>query len=404
MEWCCKLAKKAKNTVVILIVVLAIGVLMRSPITTLPLVIGQLSSNLHVTQSSLGILTTLPLVMFLLFSNFASIPLARIGIKKSMGLALLFLLIGSLCRTVITMPSMIVGTLLIGIGIAHLNVFMPSFIKAYFPEHIDIFTTMYSFSMNLGSAAFNLLTAPVVSGFGWRAILMILAVVPFLVMIMWIFVSKNMVERLKIDRTPITNISHERNIWRNSKAWPFLITFGCQSLLNYTLAAWFPVLMAYHHLDASSIGFIVACYSLMGIPVYIVMPRLLTQLGRIGVRITIFISGACGIVAGVMLFFQNTTSFLFWLTESILIGIAISFFFIYTTTMFGLKTDDPMTTAKLSGMAQAGGYFMAALGPTIYGIAFHINPIGNAQNLVYIVIIMLAIVAALFIQRIDKVK
>lgn len=377
---------------------------MRSPITTLPLVLGPLANNLQVSQGSLGILTTLPLVMFLLFSNFASIPLAKFGIKKSMGTALLFLLIGSLLRLVVTMPSMLLGTVLIGIGIAHLNVFMPSFIKAYFPNRIDVFTTIYSFSMNLGSAAFNLVTAPLKIAFGWRAILVLLAVVPLLVMLFWLLTSQKMTEKLKVQRNDAKQRHKSKSIWGNLKAWPFLITFGCQSLLNYTLAAWYPVLMSFHHLSSGNIGFIMAFYSLIGIPVYIVMPRLLTQFGQIGTRITIYIAGICGVLAGMMLFFQNTSSFIFWLTESTLIGISISFFFIFTTTMFGLKTEDPLVTAKLSGMAQAGGYFMAALGPSIYGFAFHINPVGDAQSAAFIIIFLIAITAAVIIQRTDTVK
>lgn len=398
------MTKQKKTTIGLLLAVVATGALMRAPITTLPLVLKQLADSLHVSQGSLGILTTLPLVMFLIFSNFASITLARIGIKKSMGISILLLLLGSIIRAIVTMPTMLIGTILIGIGIAHLNVYMPSFIKAYFPDRIDVYTTLYSFSMNLGSGAFNLITAPVVNSFGWRSILMILAVAPALVMAIWLFASSGLQEKLKINRNKQINRSKKgQSIWANIKAWPFLITFGCQSLLNYTLAAWFPVLMAYHHLNSGSIGIIVAVYSLMGIPVYLVMPRLLIQLGRMGTSLIIFLGGLCGLIAGSMLFFQGTSSFVFWMTESVLIGLSISFFFIYATTMFGVKTNDPMTTARLSGMAQSGGYFLAALGPSAYGLAFKINPIGITQNVAYLMIIIVAVIAALLVSRTDKV-
>lgn len=397
------MAKKIEHTTEILLVVLAIGILMRSPITTLPLVLTQLAHHLAVSTGSLGILTTLPLVMFLLFSNFAALPLAKWGIKPAMTVALILLLAGSALRLVITLPTMLLGTVLIGISIAHLNVFMPAFIKAYFPLRIALYTTLYSFSMNLGSAGFNLVTAPVVTHWGWQAILLILTVVPLLVVTFWGLMSHHLPEKMKALPAHQAVRAPHRSIWANPHAWLFLITFGCQSLLNYTMAAWFPVLMGYHQLSAGHIGIIMAVYSLVGIPVYILTPHLLTELGPTGLKILVAIPGACGIIAGLMLFFQDTVSFGFWLTENILVGIAISFFFIYTTTMFGLKTDDPLTTARLSGMAQAGGYFMAALGPSLYGWAYRVNPTGLPQNFVYVGLIVVAIIGALRIQRLTKI-
>lgn len=400
-----RMAKKAEHTIEILLVVLAIGLLMRSPITTPPLIVTQLAHQLGVSTESLGLLTTLPLVMFLLFSNFAAIPLAKLGVKPAMGLILLLLLVGSGLRLIITLPTLFLGTILIGISIAHLNVFMPAFIKAYFPLKIALYTTLYSFTMNLGSAGFNLLTAPATHLWGWPSILTILAGVALLVFAFWLVVSRHLPEKMKATPTDHTQPTPKGpSLWTNPHAWLFLLTFGCQSVLNYTIAAWFPVLMSYHHLSADHVGFIIAIYSLVGVPVYVVTPHLLTQLGPTRLRRLIAGAGICGIVAGSMLFFQNTASFSFWLLENLLVGIAVSFFFIYTTTMFGLKTAKPLITARLSGMAQAGGYFMAALGPSLYGWAYHLDPTGPPQNIVYIILIIGAIAGALGIQRLTRIQ
>ena len=62
--------------------VMLIGLIMRSPITTLPLMLSQISQELGVPSGQLGILTTIPLVMFLLISNFASKTMAVFGLKK----------------------------------------------------------------------------------------------------------------------------------------------------------------------------------------------------------------------------------------------------------------------------------------------------------------------------------
>ena len=153
------------------LVVILVGSMMRTPITTIPLILGNLAQSLRVAQGSLGILTTLPLVMFMVFSNFASQILKRMGFKRSLLLALAILVLGSALRMVVTMPTMIGGTILIGVAIAYLNVFMPSFVAAYFPQRIGLYTTLYTFSMMMGSAIFNLITAPIVKLTGWWTML-----------------------------------------------------------------------------------------------------------------------------------------------------------------------------------------------------------------------------------------
>ncbi|WP_252902743.1 hypothetical protein [Paucilactobacillus hokkaidonensis] len=72
-------------------------------------------------------------------------------------------------------------------------------------------------------------------------------------------------------------------------------------------------------------------------------------------------------------------------------------------TMFAVKTDNPYATAKLSGMAQAGGYLMSAFGPSLYGVAFAANPTGNLQNSVYLALVLIALVSSLIIVRIKQI-
>lgn len=394
-------AKKLKWMIPVLVI---IGFVMRSPITTLPLMLKQLSLNLQVAQSHLGILTTLPLVMFLLFSNFASLVLDRFGFKKALSLATGTILLGSVLRVIITMPTMLIGTCLIGIGIAHLNVFMPSFVTAYFPNKIGLYTTLYSFSMIAGNAVFNLITAPIAMSFGWKTVMWLLVFSAFLAFASWSVVRTQITEKITTHgkNNSVTQKSHSK-IWNNTKAWPFLLTFGGQATLSYTFTAWMPALMAYHHLESGVIGVIMAAFALIGLPISIFIPQLIILLKRRGSSILIFSAGLCGMIAASMLFFQNTSSILFWTFESILIGYAIGVFFIFDMTMFAVKTSNPYMTAKLSGMAQAGGYLMSAFGPSLYGLAFANNPSGLLQNIVYFILVMMTLISSLIIVRIKRI-
>lgn len=390
----------------LLIVIILIGFIMRSPITTPPLLLSQLADALHTQQSQLGILTTLPLVMFMLFSNFATKPMLRFGLKKALLLALGSIVIGSALRLVITMPTMILGTIFIGIGIAHINVFMPSLVSAYFPHKIGLYTTLYSFTMIFGNMTFNLITAPISSRFGWQTILILLLIIPAISFTGWFIVSRLVPEKVQPRRknTQTDNVPRPKmHLWTNPHAWPFLITFGGQATLSYTVTAWMPALMEYHHVSAGNAGIVMAVYALIGLPVSIFLPQMLTILSkRTLTRLTI-VAGVLALIASSMLFWQHTASMVFWLLEGALVGISIGFFFITTMTMFAVKTDSPYETAQLSGMAQAGGYCLSAFGPSLYGMAFASNPAGNLQNIVYVALVVMMFIACLRVVKIDKI-
>jgi CP family cyanate transporter-like MFS transporter len=397
------LKKGSTKLVGITVLVILLGLMMRSPITTIPLMISDLARELKVSAGSLGILTTLPLVMFMLFSNFASNLLKKLGFKKSLITAIIVILLGSLLRLVVTMPTMILGTSLIGMGIAYLNVFMPSFVAAYFSDNIGIYTTLYTFAMMFGSAIFNVVTAPVMAQTGWWSMLVVLLIVPVLAVIVGLFTLKRVPE--KINRSESQPEMPEENIriWTNRKAWSFLLAFGCQSVLIYTFTAWMPSLMAYHHVNPGIVGVIMACFSLMGLPVSILLPQALMRASRLGQQGMILSAGLAGLIASGMLFVQDTSATWFWLVESILLGYAVNMIFIFVMTMFAIKTASPYQTARLSGMAQAGGYFIAALGPSLYGIAFASHPTGIIQNFAYVGAVLIATIGALVITRIEKV-
>ncbi|ANZ63723.1 cyanate permease [Secundilactobacillus paracollinoides] len=387
----------------LLAAILLSGFIMRAPITTPPLMLNQLAQAVHVPQGQLGILTTIPLVMFMLFSNFASHLMRLIGLKRALLVTMTIISFGSILRLIPAFWAMIVGTIFIGIGIAHLNVFMPSLVAAYFPEHIGLYTTMYSFSMILGNTVFNLVTAPVAEKFGWQSILGILLVLAVLGTVSWAVTVRNgttpQVETVSTSQT--TDVSSSRSMWTQARAWPFLIAFGCQALLSYTFTAWMPSLMAYHHVDATETGVIMALYAVIGLPLSMILPNLLAKYSKRQLTWITLVMGLFGLLASLMLFVQQTSSVWFWLTEGLLVGVTIGYFFMVPMTMFALKTRNPYETAKLSGMAQAGGYCISAFGPTLYGLVFAANPVGQLQNVCYVVLILVMVVTCTLIVRSD---
>jgi CP family cyanate transporter-like MFS transporter len=385
----------------VVIAVMMVGSIMRAPITSLPLMLSDISQALHVDKSGLGILTTIPLVMFMLISNFASKTMRLFGLKRALLFALFSILIGTSLRLVITMPTMILGTIFVGVGIAHLNVFMPAFVAAYYPMRMGVYTSLYSFSMMLGTTVFNLLTAPMVASFGWLSVMWLLVIMPIIIIIVWFFATK------QLPNNPVAKRPAEKRVrarvWTNPVAWAFLVVFGLQSMINYTAVAWLPSLMGYHGLHAGIIGVEMALLSLVAMPISIFLPTMMVKVSHRAQVIAMAVAGMIGLAGGVAMFFQNTTSALYWAGVAISVGISTAFFFVYIMTMFAAKTQDADETARLSGMAQTGGYLLAAIGPVVYGWAFQTAPTGHTQTIAFIIVIMVMTIAAITVARVEHI-
>ena len=80
--------------------ILLLGIVLRAPFTTLSTVLSDIASGLGVEVSSLGLLTSLPLLTFAIFSPFAASWAKRFGIERLFLGVLIVMTIGSALRTV----------------------------------------------------------------------------------------------------------------------------------------------------------------------------------------------------------------------------------------------------------------------------------------------------------------
>ena len=103
--------------------IIMLGIVLRTPFTTLPTVLSDIAAGLGVDVSSLGLLTSLPLLTFAIFSPFAIQFAKKLGLSASFSLVLIAMTIGSAIR-IINLPFLYLGTILIGAGIAFLNVLL----------------------------------------------------------------------------------------------------------------------------------------------------------------------------------------------------------------------------------------------------------------------------------------
>lgn len=376
--------------------IILIGVSLRAPFTVLPIILGDISQGLGVEVSSLGVLTSLPLLMFTLFSPFSTRLAQKIGLEHLFTYSLFFLTIGSLIR-LINLPLLYLGTLMVGASVAVINVLLPSLIQANQPKKIGFLTTLYVTSMGIATALASYLAVPITQASSWKGLIILLTLLCLATFLVWLPNHRHN-HRL----APQTKQKSQTKVMRNKQVWAIIIFSGFQSLIFYTVMTWLPTMSIHAGLSSHQAGLLTSILSLISIPFSMTIPSLTTSLSTRNRQLMLTLVSLAGVVGISMLFFP-INHFIYWLTIHLLIGTATSALFPYLMVNFSLKTSAPEKTAQLSGLSQTGGYILAAFGPTLFGYSFDLFHSWVPSVAALLLIDILMTVALFTVDRADKI-
>ena len=315
--------------------------------------------------SATSLLTTLPLLCFGVFAMLAPALGRRMGLDRSLALALAVLTAGIALRLVPSMPALFVGSAVAGAGIAISNVLLPSVIKRDFPDRTGPVMGMYSVLLNGGAALASGVTVPLgtLLHTGWRTTLALWGLLAIAAIFLWAprAVGSLAVEQRDVRRVPV-------RLWRSSLAWAVAAFMALQSLVYYALIAWLPTLLKDSGMSESRAGLMTAVMSLAGIAASFVVPviaaKIENQRPLVLVSAVAFLCGLAGLlvapIAGVWAWMA-----LLGIGQGAGIGLAL--------TLFVLRSKTSSMAAELSGMAQTVGYLVAATGPFAVGVLHDIT-------------------------------
>lgn len=385
-----------KQSLFFILGIVLIGTVLRSPFTALPTILGDIAQGLGVEVSSLGILTSLPLLMFALFSAFASRLAQKIGLEHLFTYCLLLLTIGSVIR-IFNLPLLYLGTLIIGASIAIFNVLLPSMIQANQPQKISLLTTLYVTAMGVSTAIASYLSVPITQASSWKGLILVLSFLCLITLLVWL---PNHSHNHHLESQKEKQV--KENILKSKDVWAIIIFGGLQSLLFYTSMTWLPTIAISAGLSNKDAALLASIFSLISIPFSMTIPSLTTRLSSSHRQIMLSIISIAGMMGIAMLLYPSD-NFLYWLVAHLLIGTACSALFPYLMVCFSLKTSSPEKTAQLSGIAQTGGYILAAFGPTLFGYSFELFQSWIPAVLALLAIDIIMTISLFMVDRADKI-
>ncbi|MGE9548813.1 CynX/NimT family MFS transporter [Snodgrassella sp. CS2] len=352
---------KTQRRLSLFVAILALAFVLRGPLTGVGPLLQNIQAQLHISSTLAGLLTTVPLLTFGLFSIFIPRLAARFGSEQMVFFALWVLTLGLVLRCGSGLFLLLVGTTLLSCAIAVGNVLIPSMVKQYFPFKMGLVTALYALIMNVGGAAGSALSAPLAHSnlWGWRGALVAWVLPALVAMVIWWlpFKTANAIPRAAVRSRPVTV-----HLWRNPLAWQVTLFMGFQSFLFYSTVSWLPQIVAKAGVSATEAGGWLGLMQLVMVPTNLLIPIYAARLKQ-----QKWIGALCGVslILSVLLLMSPWRSCYF--PAVLLLGLGISGAFCLSMMFFSLRSSSVTEGVLLSGMAQTCGYLFAAVGPVLMG-------------------------------------
>ena len=255
-----------KTNWMLFIGILLIGASLRAPITSVGIALPSIKESLDLSNTTVSVITILPLLSFAVVSLFAAKISHRFGLERTVFGALILIFLGIVLRAITGVSWLYIGTLLIGVGIAFGNVLTPGIIKMNFPLRIGIMTGYYTVTMNIFGSVSSYVTAPLVNSFNYNFAISLIGVVTLLGIIIWSFQLK------KHKKISTQQNNANINVWKSPLSWQITLLMGGQSLIFYSLINWLPEFLLSNGISINAAGIYLSILQLAIIPLTFITP------------------------------------------------------------------------------------------------------------------------------------
>lgn len=373
---------KQTNKVIILLGIILLGMILRTPITSVGAIIGPLKNLLEINNTVAGLITTIPLMAFAIFSPFVAKISNKIGLEKTLYLAAIVTSIGLLLRFYINTSVFFVTTFIIGVGLTVGNVLIPGLTKKYFPENLGVMTGFYAVVMNISASVAAGISYPILSSnvggekFSTGLAVNIWLIVSLLNIVIYAIITKNSKsERIEDKKTG------GKGYLRSLKMWSVMLSMGLQSALFYCSVSWFAEIMISKGFTPSEAGLLLSISQFAQFPSTFLVPVLAEKIKN-KLIIPIFIT--LGYVTSLIGMVYIQGNFALMTVYIVLFALAGGGSFSYVMYLFSAKSKNEEEAADISGLAQAGGYWLAAIFPPLLG---YVRDVLNWDVAIYILIV-----------------
>lgn len=373
------MSRRTSTPAWILLVTLGLVALnLRAVLTAIPPLTLDIRAATGWNDTTIGLLTTLPVIVMGLAALIVPRVAQRIGRPQTVWLALGLLVLASAGRLLAGIPIVLFVTAFLGgLGIALASGLVPALVREKLPRSTGSATGLWTASMFTGAALAAALTVPIALATGsWQWGLAVWAIPALIALALWTVVETPY--RRHDDDRAGGAISLRSLPWRQPHAWALTAYLAINSIVFYTALAWIAPSLDERGWTPEEGGLLFGLFTASQIAAALLMPWLAQRLPgrRIAWAATVVVTAAClvslayapGFLTALVLFLLGFTN-----AGGFTIGLS----------MLSEFSPDAPSASRLTAMAFSVTYLLAAVGPTLAGALLDA---AGSWTLVYVIL------------------
>jgi CP family cyanate transporter-like MFS transporter len=333
---------------------------LRTAVASISPVVTFIQKEISLPIVTIGLLGVAAPLAFAIATSLSYPPARRMGVEKTLMLTIGMIVTGHLLRALAwDSTALFAGSLLSLLGAGMGNVLLPVMVRKYFPNRVGIISSFYITLTAVSATAGAFFAVPVAQELGWRSSLGQWAILAALTFLPVLFLLKNSRPESRPQAT-----GSQKAIWRSPTAWAIGGVQGMTSIFGYVSFAWMPLMLIEHNgVSVPEAGLLLSLFSIMGLPVSLLVPLIATRYSRSHAPI-IFFSALMGTAGTLGVLFGDNS--VLWLA---VIGIGLGpTMFPLALTLFNLRSRERSTVLALSAFGQGVSYTTATITVFTIGI------------------------------------
>lgn len=217
-----------------------VGACLRLTILVVPPLMPMLHAALHLDEGQVGVLSSLPSLMFAVAAIPGAFLVARFGIGVTLVVGLLLNAVASASRGAVPHVGFLyASTVLMAAGVSITQPALPPLVRSRFPRRVGFATAVYTNGLLVGEILAASLTAPLVLpmvGERWRAAFAVWAVPVLLTALLVLAFSHRLVPRGR----PAANARQWIPDWKHPLIWRLGFLLGGVNAMYFVANAFLP--------------------------------------------------------------------------------------------------------------------------------------------------------------------
>ena len=351
------------------------SMILRAPVLLIAPLAPELMQEFSVTSTQVSLLTSVPVITFGLLAATGQWAAQRRGLSWMLVAGAILIGVGCAVRASGGFTIALIGTVILGLGIAWGNVALPLVVQRDYPRHAAQATGVSTAILNVGSSAATIGVTAVAFLAGWRVALLLPLPIAMLAAAAWAWDTRRRrpdvsgpasapetgPDSVSPDELDALDASGGGKQASELTIWLLAVAFGGHVIAYYACSAWLPTYFR------TALGFTpdgAAGATMIFHFTAIAGPLLAGALAAAGrlMRVTVAI-GVCWLALPIGLLVAPSA----WLVWLLLAGFAQGGAFTIVMTMAIGITQGPRELARASSRIQGASYVVAAFGPLMVG-------------------------------------